>query len=134
MWSSLAVLVGLFGIALGYAWADSVAAIAVWLLLCIAGWRLGRRTIDTLTDTAPPGAAGKITAAVTRIPGVVGIERLRVRQVGKVLFVDLEVAVSRTLPLDRVATLKQRILEAIRADRPRIELTITTDPRAAADT
>jgi cation diffusion facilitator family transporter len=133
MWSSLAVLVGLFGIALGYASADSVAAIAVSLVICIAGWRLGRRTIDTLTDTAPPGAAGKITAAVTRIPGVVGIERLRVRQVGNVLFVDLEVAVSRTLPLDRVATLKQRILEAIRADSPAAEVTVTTDPRALDD-
>src|SRR6266436_1301727 len=52
MWSSLAVLVGLFGIALGYASADSVAAIAVSLVICIAGWRLGRRTIDTLTETA----------------------------------------------------------------------------------
>ena len=133
MWSSLAVLVGLFGIALGYASADSVAAMAVSLVICIAGWRLGRRTIDTLTDTAPPGAAGKITAAVTRIPGVVGIERLRVRQVGKVLFVDLEVAVSRTLPLDRLATLKQRIVEAIRADNLAAEVTVTTNPRALDD-
>src|SRR5262249_48279522 len=42
MWSSLAVLVGLFGIALGYAWADSVAAMAVSVMICVAGWRLGR--------------------------------------------------------------------------------------------
>jgi len=133
MWSSLAVLVGLFGIALGYTAADSVAALAVSLVICIAGWRLGRRTIDTLTDTAPPGAAGKITAAVTRIPGVVAIDRLRVRQVGNVLFIDLEVAVSRTLPLDRLATLKQRIVEAIRADSPVAEVTVTTNPRALDD-
>ena len=133
MWSSSAVLVGLFGIALGYTSADSVAAIAVSLVICIAGWRLGRRTIDTLTDTAPPGAAGRITASLTRIPGVVGIERLRVRQVGDVQFVDLEVAVSRTLPLDRVATLKQRILEAVRAYSPAAEVTVTTDPRALDD-
>jgi cation diffusion facilitator family transporter len=130
MWSSLAVLVGLFGIALGYASADSVAAIAVSVLICIAGWRLGRRTIDTLTDTAPPGAADKITAAVTHIPGVVGVERLRVRQVGEVLFVDLVVAVSRTLPLDRVAALKDRIVDAVRADSPAAEVTVTTEPRA----
>jgi cation diffusion facilitator family transporter len=133
MWSSLAVLVGLFGIALGYAAADSVAALAVSLVICIAGWRLGRRTIDALTDTAPPGAAGKITAAVSRIPGVVAVERLRVRQVGNVLFVDLEVAVSRTLPLDRLATLKQRIVEAIRGDSPAAEVTVTTNPRALDD-
>ena len=77
MWSSLAVLVGLLGIALGYTWADSVAAIAVSVVICIAGWRLSRRTIDTLTDTAPPGAADKISAAIKHVPGVVAIERLR---------------------------------------------------------
>ena len=110
MWSSLAVLVGLLGIALGYTWADSVAAIAVSVVICIAGWRLSRRTIDTLTDTAPAGVADKISTAIMRIPGVVGVEGLRVRQVGEVLFVDLVVAVSRTLPLDRVAALKDRIV------------------------
>jgi len=133
MWSSLAVLVGLFGIALGYSWADSTAAIAVSVMICIAGWRLGRRTIDTLTDTAPVGAADKIGTAIRRIPGVVGIEGLRVRQVGEVLFVDLVVAVSRTLPLDRVAALKDRIVETVRADSPAAEVTVTTEPRALDD-
>ena len=114
MWSSLAVVVGLFGITLGYAWANSMAAIVVSVVICIAGWRLARRTIDTLTDTAPAGMGDIITTAVTRIPSVVEIERLRVRQVGEVLFVDLVVAISRTLPLDRVAALKNRIVEAVR--------------------
>src|SRR6516165_7001284 len=133
MWSSLAVLVGLFGIALGYAWADSVAAMVVSVMICIAGWRLGRRTIDTLTDTAPAGAADKISTAIMRIPGVVGVEGLRVRQVGEVLFVDLVVAVSRTLPLDRVAALNDRIVETVRADSPAAEVTVTTEPRALDD-
>src|SRR5262252_3046042 len=133
MWSSLAVLIGLFGIALGFASADSVAAVAVSILICIAGWRLGRRTIDALTDTAPPGAADKITAAIEHVPGVVAIERLRVRQVGEVAFVDLVVAVSRTLPLDRLAAVKQRIVEAVRADSPAAEVTVTTEPRALDD-
>src|SRR3954470_7757615 len=79
MWSSIAVLVGLGALALGYAWADSAAAIVVAVFICVAGWRLGRRTIDTLTDTAPVGAADKITAVAARIPGVVSVERVRVR-------------------------------------------------------
>src|SRR3981081_1162314 len=133
MWSSLAVVIGLIGITLGYAWADSVAAIVVSVVICIAGWRPCRRTIDTRTDTAPAGVADRITVAVARIPSVVEIERLRVRQVGEVLFVDLVVAVSRTLPLDRVALLKNRIVEAVRAERPAAEVTVTTEPRALDD-
>ena len=80
MWSSAAVLAGLGAVALGYPSADSAAAMVVAIFICIAGWRLGRRTIETLTDTAPAGAASKITAAVTRVPCVVALERLRTRQ------------------------------------------------------
>ncbi len=130
MWSSIAVLVGLVGVAVGYAWADSAAALVVALFVCLAGWRLGRRTIDTLTDTAPPGAAGTISRAAGRMPGVVAVERVRARPVGDKLFVEIVVAVSRTLPLDRVETLKARVAEAIRAELPRAEVVVTTAPRA----
>src|SRR6476646_2893065 len=77
LWSSLAVLIGLVGVHFGLAWADSAAALAVAILVCIAGWRLGKRTIDTLTDVAPPGAAAKISAIAERIPGVVRVEQVR---------------------------------------------------------
>src|SRR6202035_5101236 len=133
MWSSIAVLIGLAAVALGYAWADSAAAVVVALFICIAGWRLGRRTIETLTDTAPAGAASKIAAAVTRVPFVVAIERLRTRQSAGVLFVDLVVAVSRTLSIDRVAAVKDRIIAAVREGSPSAEVTVTTEPRALDD-
>src|SRR3954471_4982675 len=82
MWSSCAVLAGLAGVALGYPWADSAAALVVAIVILIAGWRLGRRTIDTLTDTAPEGASVLITETAERIPGVVTVDRVRVRSVG----------------------------------------------------
>ncbi|HEY1361207.1 MAG TPA: cation-efflux pump [Xanthobacteraceae bacterium] len=130
MWSSMAVLAGLIAVGFGHPWADPAAAVIVAVFICVAGWRLGRRTIDTLTDTAPAGVAAKIAAGIARIPGVVATERIRVRQVGKMRFVDLVVAVSRTLPLDRVATLKDRIVATVRADNPAAEVTVTTEPRA----
>jgi cation diffusion facilitator family transporter len=133
MWSSLAVLIGLGAVALGYSWADSAAAIVVAVFICVAGWRLGRRTIDSLTDTAPPGAADKIRAIAARIPGIVALERVRVRPAGDVLFVDLVVAVSRTLPLDRVAAIKEQITNAVRGEFRKAELTVNTEPRALDD-
>jgi len=133
LWSSLAVLIGLAGVAAGFPLADAAAALAVSALICIAGWRLGRRTIDTLTDTAPPGIAGQIARIARRIGGVVAVERVRAREVGDRLFVDLVLGVSRTLPLDRVAALKEEVERAIRRELPKAEVTVATEPRALDD-
>jgi cation diffusion facilitator family transporter len=130
MWSSIAVLFGLAGVVLGYPWADSAAALVVALFVCLAGWRLGRRTVETLTDTAPPGAADQVRRSAARVRGVVAVERVRVRPVGDKLFVELVVAVSRTLPLDRVEAVKHHLADAIRAEMPRAEVGVTTVPRA----
>jgi cation diffusion facilitator family transporter len=133
MWSSIAVLIGLFGVALGHAWADAAAALVVAVFICIAGYRLGRRTIDTLTDTAPAGVSERVAALARQVPGVVAVERVRVRPAGAVLFVELTVSISRMLPLDRVTTIKQQLTRAIRGDLPAAELTITTEPKALDD-
>ncbi len=133
MWSSLAVLIGLGGVALGYAWADSAAALVVALFILIAGWRLGRRTIETLTDTAPEGAAARIENVARKVGGVVAVDRVRVRSVGPTLFVDVVAAVSRTLPLERVAAIRAAVEDAIRAEMPEAEADVTTVPRALDD-
>lgn len=133
MWSSMAVLVGLAGVAFGFPWADAAAALAVALFVLLAGWRLGRRTVETLTDTAPEGAAQKVTKAAGRVPGIVSVDRVRARTAGGVMFVDVAATVSRTLPLDRVAAIKQRMEEAIREALPQAEITATIEPRALND-
>jgi cation diffusion facilitator family transporter len=133
MWSSIAVLIGLAGVALGYFRADAAAALIVAVFICIAGWRLGRRTIDTLTDAAPAGVSERVTAIARRVPGVVAVERVRARPAGAVLFIELSVGVSRTLPLDRVAAIKERLTRDIRAELAEAEVTIITEARALDD-
>jgi len=130
LWASLAVLVGLAGVRFGLWWADSAAALVVAVLVCFAGWRLGKRTIDTLTDVAPVGAAETITTAAAKVPGVVAVDHVRARAVGEKTFVDLTVAVSRTLPLDRVSAVKDAVAAAIRERLPGAEATVITEPVA----
>jgi len=133
MWSSFAVLIGLAGVALGFPMADAAAALVVAAFIFVAGWRLGRRTIDTLTDTAPAGVSEHVAAIACRVPGVVGVDSVRARPAGAVLFVDLGVGVSRTLPLDRVSAIKERLTRDIRAAMPRAEVTIAIEPCALDD-
>jgi cation diffusion facilitator family transporter len=133
LWASLAVLVGLIGVYFGIAWADSAAALAVAVLVCVAGWRLGKRTIDTLTDAAPIGAAAQIEKIACSVPGVVDVEHVRARGVGDTIFVDLTVAVSRTLPLDRVNAIKEAVGAAIADGIPGAQPVVVIHPVALSN-
>src|SRR4051812_9239539 len=52
---SVCVVLGLVATRMGYPEGDAIAALGVALFIGIAGFRLGRRTIDTLVDAAPKG-------------------------------------------------------------------------------
>src|SRR6202047_2110072 len=85
---SVAVIIGLALSGLGYAWGDAGAAVAVAVMIALLGLRLARSTVETLLDRAPEGASEKATAAIRAVPGVVDVERLRVRMVGSTPSID----------------------------------------------
>ncbi len=99
---SFAVIIGLLLSALGFHWGDAAAAIAVAVMIAALGLRLARSTVETLLDRAPEGVAEEAEAIIGAIPGLVDVERLRVRMVGATHFIDAAVRVPRTLPIDRV--------------------------------
>jgi cation diffusion facilitator family transporter len=128
MLSSIVVLAGLGLTWLGYPAADAVAAVGVALFVCLAGWRLGRRTINTLMDAAPEGAAERIAGIARNTDGVLLLDRLRVRPGGGTLFVDIDVLVARTLPFDRVDIIKNRLVADICAAYPEADVSVTASP------
>jgi cation diffusion facilitator family transporter len=127
---SVAVIIGLALSGLGYAWGDAAAAIGVAVLISVLGLRLGRATIETLLDRAPEGAAERASAAIRALPGVVDIERLRVRMVGSRHFVDVIAEVPRTYPIDRIDDIKQQAQQAVSATLGDADLTFTAIPVA----
>jgi cation diffusion facilitator family transporter len=130
--SSLA-LCGLIAARFGYPQGDAVAALAVALFIGIAGYRLGRRTIDTLIDTAPKGLMESVRRIAGGVPGVAAVETLRLRPVGAETFGDMSIFVPRTLPLEKVALIKDSVQAAIATAHPEVSLTVTTKPVARDD-
>lgn len=133
MWSSVAVFAGLIAAWLGFVWADAAAALVVAAFICVAGWQLGSRTVSTLMDQAPEGIADQVERIVRKVPGIVALDRIRTRRAGPTLFVDLTLGVSRSLPLDRVADLKEAVSAAVRREFPHAEVAVVTLPRALDD-
>jgi cation diffusion facilitator family transporter len=127
---SVAVMIGLALSGLGYRWADAVAAIGVALVIALLGLRLARSTVETLIDRAPEGVSEKATAAIRAVPGVVGVERLRVRMVGPTYFIEATVQVPRTFPIDRVEEIKRKAQAAVTSALDDADLTFTAVPVA----
>jgi cation diffusion facilitator family transporter len=127
---SIAVIIGLVLTGLGFHWGDSVAAIAVAVMIAGLGLRLARSTVETLLDRAPEGASEKARAAINSVPGVVDVERLRVRMVGSTHFIDAIVKVPRTYPIDRVEEIKRKAQAAVAAALGDADLTFTAVPVA----
>src|SRR6201991_4907020 len=127
---SIAVIIGLLLTGLGFAWGDSVAAIAVAVMISVLGLRLGRSTVETLLDRAPEGASEKATEAIRSVPGVVGVERVRVRMVGPTHFIDAIAKVPRTYPIDRVEAIKKNAQAAVTEALGDADLTFTAVPVA----
>jgi cation diffusion facilitator family transporter len=127
---SVAVMIGLALSGLGYQWADAGAAIGVALVIALLGLRLARSTVETLIDRAPEGVSEKATAAIRAVPGVVGVERLRVRMVGPTHFIEAIVQVPRTYPIDRVEEIKRKAQDAVTKALDDADLTFTGVPVA----
>ena len=127
---SIAVIIGLVLSGFGYAWGDAAAAIGVAVMIAALGMRLARSTVETLVDRAPDGVSEKADAAIRAVPGVVDIERLRVRMVGSTHFIDATVQVPRTYPIDRVDEIKRKAQEAITKTLDDADLTFTAVPVA----
>ncbi|NTU93847.1 MAG: cation-efflux pump [Chlorobiaceae bacterium] len=126
--SSAVVLAGLVFVHFGLGWADAVAGILVAVLVAHAAWQLGKKTIDVLVDAAPEGLSEQIEQIAMAVPGVVAIEKMRVKPAGPFVFVDLSVTVSRTIPLEKVRTICTAVETSIKEELPDSDITVNARP------
>ena len=131
--ASCLVFLGLIAARFGYMQGDALSALGVAIFIAIAGFRLGRRTIDTLVDTAPPGLTERVVRAIQNVRGVVDVESIRLRPVGAQVFGEIGIAVPRTMPLETVGALKEEVAAAIQSEMPEAAVTVDANPRALDD-
>lgn len=130
IYSSGVVLLGLILISFGIRGADGVAALGVAFFVLRAGWQLGKRTFDVLTDTAPLGMMEKVKEISEAIDGVASVERVRIRPVGVVMFIELIVNISRVLPVEQMNKIVSLIKKKIIAEIPEADVATHINPIA----
>ncbi len=108
IWSSLVVLLGLISAQFGFFFADSAAALVVALLVIYVSYRLGKRAISALLDTAPVQTYAKIETALKGIKEISDFHDVRIRTSGAYTFVDVNIHVHPSLNIQEAHDLSHK--------------------------
>ena len=138
IWSSTAVLIGLSFTWIGEHWhlpyfelADPIAAIIVAIIILRISWSLARRTVDVLLDATPAQTRRDLIRELTKVEGVMDVDRVRLRRSGNSYFADLTLGMARNLTFQRSQQLVEDATSAVQRMLPDTDVVVHTMPRAS---
>jgi len=110
-------LIGLLGVAAGYAWADGVAGLVVTGFIVHVGWEVTSELISHLMDAVDPAL---LSAAEEAVLARIGVEHVHVRGrwMGRSLIVEVEGFVAPTTTVEHAAALRTDVENAVIAAVP----------------
>lgn len=122
--TSIAVVVGVVGVWLGFERADAI----IGLLIGVAVFGILVSTMRTvfrrLMDGVEPGVVEKMTATAAAVDGVLGVDRVRVRWTGHRLEADADVAVSGGLSIVEGHAVGERVEHELLHTTPHLEAVV----------
>jgi cation diffusion facilitator family transporter len=91
--TSLAVLVGAGGVALGWNWADPVVGLAITGAILAVLYQAAREIGGRLMDAVDPALVDQAERTLRAVPGVLGTGQVRLRWIGHQLRAECEIIV-----------------------------------------
>lgn len=119
--TSLAVVVGALGVALGFPLADPIVGVLISVAIVVLLWGTVRSVGRRLMDGIEPDLVERAEHAIAHVDGVVGIEDLRLRWVGHRVHGDVVVRIEDA-PFREVERLVGRVEQEIRDHVPHADL------------
>ena len=128
--ATIGVLAGLVGIRMGFAWADSAAALLVSGIIFRAAARVAWRSGDILIDRSAGDAERQLRVAIEGVDGVREVRSVRVRRSGPILIGDTNIATRRMLSLEAAGAVADEIKRKARAVLPTLDLSVLVEGEA----
>ena len=91
--TSLAVLAGAAGVAIGWTWADPVVGLLITIAILGVGWQAARQVLRRLMDSVDPELTDQVEATLRAVPGVLGVGQVRLRWIGHRLRAECDILV-----------------------------------------
>src|SRR5215831_17913591 len=138
IWSSSVVVLGLALVLAGRTFsipwlskADPIAALIVACIVVYVSWRLARQTIDALLDAAPAGIRVRIISQVSRLDGVLAVDRVRIRRGGNKYFADISIAMPRNVTFQKSEQVANDAARVVRRLLPGADVVVNATARAS---
>ena len=128
IWSSAVVLLGLILAHFGWFFADSVAALAVALIVLGVSYRLGKRAVDVLLDRSPASVVASVESVLSQAQGILRYHDLKVRSAGAENFIEVTIHVEAGLSLELAHEISHRIENQITTALPRSFVHVHIEP------
>jgi cation diffusion facilitator family transporter len=93
--TSLAVLLGVAGVAAGWNWADPVVGLVITAAILVVLWQAAREIYRRLMDAVDPALVDQVERTLLATSGVLGVGHVRLRWIGHQLRAECEVIVDR---------------------------------------
>ena len=127
--TSLAVLLGAFGVWLGYPIVDPIVGLGITVAILFIVKDAGVSVWHRMMDSVEPEIVEGIEQATRGVPRVEGIESVRARWVGHRVQGEVAIRVPRDLSIAEVAHVKENLYAAAKRSLPKLEhLAIETQP------
>ena len=131
--TSLAVLLGAGGVAIGWGWADPVVGLAITVAIAFVLKDAAREIYRRLMDAVDPALVDQAEQALAGTAGVASVGELRLRWIGHDLHAETELVVDSALSLVDAHAIaveaEHRLMHAV----PRLtSATVHTDPASTA--
>lgn len=129
--TSLAVLLGAGGAALGWNWADPVAGLAITVAILAVLYQAGREVYRRLMDAVDPALVDQAEETLRATPGVLGHGLVRLRWAGHQLWAECEITVSGDITAVEAHQIAVHVEHNLRHALPRLSAALVhADPQS----
>lgn len=112
-WTSIGTAIAIFAASFGLGWLDSLTAIVVAILILKTAIDIFRESVFSLSDGFDDALVLQYEQAIATLPEVMSVKSIRGRMYGANVFVDVVIAMEKTLTVEeshRVADEIERML------------------------
>jgi cation diffusion facilitator family transporter len=129
--TSLAVLIGAGGVAIGWKWADPVVGLAITAAILVVLYQAAREVYRRLMDAVDPALVDQAERTLRATPGVLDVGLVRLRWVGHELWAECEIAVDGDITAIAAHEIAVNAEHALLHTLPRLSAALVhTDPQA----